>query len=155
MILVPTLHELGPTKRTYLSGWCSCEVAGDDETYLDVENPHERVDECKYLSLVDEYSTPQKSNMDTQKLPCLKGVTFSKPSFWVSMLLVFGSVSRKDTECVFIYPFCYRPKQYHGCQVAPWIFPLLSFNEGTPILLFNSKRHLSSNWSPFWVPPPA
>ncbi len=26
-----------------------------------------------------------------QKLPCLKGLTFSKPSFWVSML-VFGSV---------------------------------------------------------------
>ncbi len=29
--------------------------------------------------------TPQKSNeliMDTKKLPCLKGVAFSKPSFW-------------------------------------------------------------------------
>ena len=34
--------------------------------------------------------TPQKSNID-QKLPYLKGVTFSKPSFWVSML-VFGGV---------------------------------------------------------------
>ena len=25
--------------------------------------------------------TPQKSNMDTKKWPCQKGVTFSKPSF--------------------------------------------------------------------------
>ena len=30
-------------------------------------------------------STPQKTNIDTKKLPFLKGVTFSKPSFWVSM----------------------------------------------------------------------
>ena len=30
--------------------------------------------------------------MDTNKLPCFKGVTFSKPSFWVSML-VFGGVN--------------------------------------------------------------
>ena len=36
--------------------------------------------------------TPQKSNIIRyQKLPFLKGVTFSKPSFWVSMS-VFGSV---------------------------------------------------------------
>ncbi len=43
---------------------------------------------------VSRYSTsctPQKSNMDTPKMPCLKGVTFSKPSFWVSML-VFGGI---------------------------------------------------------------
>ena len=37
-------------------------------------------------------TAPQKSNMDTKKLPCLKGVAFSKPSFWVSML-VFGGVA--------------------------------------------------------------
>ena len=33
--------------------------------------------------------TPQKSNIDTKELPCLKGVAFSKPSFWVSMLVYF------------------------------------------------------------------
>ena len=37
---------------------------------------------------------PQKSNIDNyQKLSFFKGVTFSKASFWVSML-VFGSVTR-------------------------------------------------------------
>ena len=35
--------------------------------------------------------TPQKSNIDTKNCHVLKGATFSKPSFWVSML-VFGSV---------------------------------------------------------------
>ena len=34
-------------------------------------------------------NTPQKSNIDTQKLSFLRGGTFSKPYFWVSML-VFG-----------------------------------------------------------------
>ena len=37
--------------------------------------------------------TSQKFNIDTKKRPCLKGVTFSKPRFWVSML-VLGEVSR-------------------------------------------------------------
>ncbi len=39
--------------------------------------------------------TPQKSNIDTtncHQIAILKGLTFSKPSFWVSML-VFGGVS--------------------------------------------------------------
>ena len=35
-----------------------------------------------------------------QKLPCLKGVTLSKPSFWVSML-VFGSVFMSLWEASF------------------------------------------------------
>ena len=36
-------------------------------------------------------STPEKYNIDTKNGQYLKGVPFSKPSFWVSML-VFGGV---------------------------------------------------------------
>ena len=39
--------------------------------------------------------TPQKSTIDTKKFPFLTGVTFSKPSFWVSML-DFGGVPYQD-----------------------------------------------------------
>ena len=34
--------------------------------------------------------TPQKSNIDTKNRPYFKGVTFSKPWFWVSMLDFWG-----------------------------------------------------------------
>ena len=43
-------------------------------------------------------TTPQKSNVDTKKLPCLNGVTFSKPSFWVAMLVFGGSMYFPNLE---------------------------------------------------------
>ena len=46
--------------------------------------------------------TPQKFNIDTKKWPKLKGTTFSKPSFWVSML-VFGGVTGVCFRCVFVF----------------------------------------------------
>ena len=42
-----------------------------------------------------EVCTPQKSNMDSKNVHILKESTFSKPSFWVSML-VFGDVLTTD-----------------------------------------------------------
>ena len=49
------------------------------------------------------FFTPQKSIIDTKHLPFLKGVTFSKPSFRVSMLF-FRSVFQKfwKRDVVFI-----------------------------------------------------
>ena len=44
-------------------------------------------------------STPQKSNIDTKNCHILKESTFSKPSFWVSML-VFGNVYHIDLDFV-------------------------------------------------------
>ena len=50
-----------------------------------------------YLHLVFAvYCTPEIQHR-YQELPCLKGFTFSTPSFWVSML-VFGSVNCSKTE---------------------------------------------------------
>ena len=52
-------------------------------------------------------STPQKSSIDTKNGHILKESTFSKPSFWVSMLVLgevttplFGSSSRMKGETV-------------------------------------------------------
>ena len=54
--------------------------------------------------------TPQKSNIDTKNCHFLKGVTFSKPSFWVSML-VFGGVNLLDFYTFFRSDGLFYPLQ--------------------------------------------
>ena len=46
---------------------------------------------CLSSQFSKKISTPEKYNIDTKNGQYLKGVPFSKPSFWVSML-VFGGV---------------------------------------------------------------
>ena len=49
---------------------------------------------------------PQKSNIDTKNCLFFKGVTFSKPSFWVSMLVFGGvdiSIMNNETRTPFVF----------------------------------------------------
>ena len=68
--------------------------------------------------------TPQKSNIDTKNCHCLKGVTFSIPLFWVSMLVFRGVVlkSWSTLPTLRIFPL---PNQLGGSA---------QLNEGTSLV---------------------
>ena len=68
------------------------------------------------------WATPQKSNIDTQKLLCLKGVTFSKPHF--------GALHVSFRECIHSHHPTVQP---HGFMVASLVGRF--FEE------FNSLKH--------------
>ena len=54
----------------------------------------------KVLFIQVDMGTPQKSNMDTRQVSCLKGVTvFQGPSFWVSIRQFSGMCNK---VCFFV-----------------------------------------------------
>ncbi len=71
-----------PWKRTNIENWW----LEDDKKFPSDNGPNIQGENCEKKLGGD---TPQKSNIDIKNCNFLKGVTFSKPSFWVPPAVSF------------------------------------------------------------------
>ena len=92
-----------------------------------------------------EYCTPQKSNIGTKNGHILKESTFSKPSFWVSML-VFGDVDVFLLNVLVSGAFDSRPQNVFVCPVRwPHVVEDLAVKNGPQ--LWDNKMPSKNVWN--------
>ena len=121
-------HNLGVSTSCYC--WC-------------FRNPTD-FSTCYLWKPYKKWDTPLKTTIDTINCHLFKGVTFSTPSFWVSML-VFGSVVSISTAARFL-----NHQQYGNGKSSILHLSVLSISTGAGFFSINSKTACICPMWPTW-----
>ena len=124
----PDGHNLGVSTSCYC--WC-------------FRNPTD-FSTCYLWKPYKKWDTPLKTTIDTINCHLFKGVIFSTPSFWVTML-VFGSVVSISTAARFL-----NHQQYGNGKSSILHLSVLSISTGAGFFSINSKTACICPMWPTW-----